>query len=101
MPRSPSSEMNQRPGPFFSLVAPTFNEAANIETFLTRESAVLDQRIPGNYEIIIVDDNTPDRTGEIAEAAARTRQNVSVVQRNTERGLATAVVAGWRAARGD
>src|SRR4051812_48976525 len=92
--------MNQRPVPLFSLVAPTFNEAANIEPFLRRVTAVLDQHMAAGYEVIVVDDDSPDGTAALAEEFARSRPAVSVIRRRGERGLATAVVRGWEAARG-
>jgi dolichol-phosphate mannosyltransferase len=87
--------------PFFSLVAPTFNEHSSIATFLERAAEVLEARRPGRYEIIVVDDDSPDRTWEQAEAAAKLLPAVRVIRRRGERGLATAVVAGWQVARGD
>jgi dolichol-phosphate mannosyltransferase len=93
--------MNPPSAPRFSLVAPTFNEHANITGFMARASATLDARLPGDYEIIIVDDDSPDRTWQVAGEAARAFPRVRVLRRRNERGLATAVVAGWRAARGE
>ena len=89
------------PAPFFSLVAPTYNEGANIGAFLQRTVAVLEPRLPGRYEIIVVDDDSPDLTWKIAAQAAEALPQVKVIRRQNERGLARAVIAGWRAARGD
>ena len=93
--------MTLRPTPFLSLVAPTYNERINLAAFIGRTSAVLDARMPGSYEIIVVDDDSPDLTWEHAAALARLHPAVSVIRRQGRRGLATAVVAGWQAARGD
>jgi dolichol-phosphate mannosyltransferase len=87
--------------PYLSLVAPTFNEGANIAAFIQHLTTTLDGRMPGNYEIIIVDDDSPDLTWKIATQAAQALPQVRVIRRQDERGLATAVVSGWRAARGD
>ncbi len=92
--------MSPRPAPLFSLVAPTFNESVNIAAFLTRVCGVLDVRLPGNYEVIVVDDDSPDRTWDVAAQAARSLPAVKVIRRQNERGLATAVVAGWKEAQG-
>ncbi|MSU65766.1 MAG: polyprenol monophosphomannose synthase [Opitutus sp.] len=92
--------MSPRPTPIFSLVVPTYNESANIAAFLARISAVLDARLPGNYEIIVVDDDSPDLTWDLAAAAARALPSVRIIRRQNEKGLATAVVAGWQTARG-
>jgi len=57
--------------------------------------------IPAQYELVVVDDDSPDRTWEIAEEVAQRMPSVRVIRRVGERGLATAVVAGWKAAVGD
>lgn len=93
--------MSPRSAPFLSLVAPTFNESVNIAAFLSRVCAILDARLPGHYEVIVVDDDSPDRTWDIATQAARSLPAVKVIRRQNERGLATAVVAGWKTAQGN
>jgi len=82
-----------------SLVIPTYNERENIEALIPRVHEVLAE---GNstFEIIIVDDDSPDRTWEAAYALGEKYPNVRVIRRLTERGLARAVVTGWREARG-
>jgi dolichol-phosphate mannosyltransferase len=83
-----------------SLVLPTYNEVANIVAVLEQLIARLGS-IPGlTYEIIVVDDDSPDRTWEMAERLAETRPQVRVLRRQTERGLSTAVIRGWQVARG-
>src|SRR5262245_24879454 len=93
--------MNPTSAPILSLVAPTYNERANIAPFLTRVTAVLESRLPGRYEIIVVDDDSPDLTWQAATDAAKTLPAVKVIRRQNARGLATAVVVGWREARGN
>lgn len=83
-----------------SIVLPTFNEAANIVAVLEQLMARLDS-IPGlHYEIIVVDDNSPDGTWEKAQQVGEIFPQVQVVRRETERGLSTAVIRGWQASRG-
>ena len=83
-----------------SVVLPTFNEGANIVAALEQLLARLDT-VPGlKYEIIVVDDDSPDRTWEIVERLAETCPQVRVLRRQTERGLSTAVIRGWQVARG-
>ncbi|MDP9340416.1 MAG: glycosyltransferase [Acidobacteriota bacterium] len=83
-----------------SIVLPTYNEAANIVAVLEQLMARLDS-IPGLiYEIIVVDDDSPDRTWEKAEQVAEIFPRVLVVRRQTERGLSTAVIRGWQVASG-
>lgn len=51
-----------------SLIVPTYNESGNIEKIICILSRILDEALPNNYELIIVDDDSPDRTWEIAQA---------------------------------
>ena len=84
----------------FSLVVPTFNERPNIGPLIGRIEAVLNQE-PVDFEIIIVDDNSPDETWKLAREIAKEDSHLRVIKREGARGLATAVVAGWKAARGE
>src|SRR5690348_12960453 len=70
----------------FSLVVPTFNERDNILAFLTALREVLDPALGENYEIIVVDDESPDGTGEIAARMALTYPQLRVARRSGERG---------------
>lgn len=84
-----------------SVVVPTYGEAANIQGLLLRLVAVLDRAIAGDYEIVVVDDDSPDRTWALALAVAATHPQIRVVRRTGERGLATAIVRGWQVATGE
>ncbi|HUJ41812.1 MAG TPA: methyltransferase domain-containing protein [Candidatus Acidoferrales bacterium] len=84
-----------------SLVVPTYNERASIARLVERTGAALAQ-CGEDYELIIVDDGSPDGTAEEVERlAAEGRPWLRVHVRRYERDLSTAVVAGWRIARGD
>lgn len=83
-----------------SIVLPTFNEAKNIVAVLEQLMARLDSVANLHYEIIVVDDDSPDRTWEKAEQVAEIFPQIVVVRRQTERGLSTAVIRGWQIARG-
>jgi dolichol-phosphate mannosyltransferase len=85
----------------FSLVIPTYNESENIAAILGRLAGLLDGALPGQYEMLVVDDDSPDKTWELAEKEAQKLPQVRVIRRVGERGLATAVVAGWKAAKGE
>lgn len=85
---------------FFSLVVPTYNEAGNINKIVTILTSLLDESIRGNYELIVVDDNSPDGTWDIAQSLTREYPQLQVMRRQHERGLSSAVIRGWQAARG-
>ena len=82
-----------------SIVIPTFNEAAVIEETLRRAAAAL-CHASEDFELLVVDDASPDGTGERVEALAG-ELPVRVLRRPGRLGLATAVLDGWAAARGD
>lgn len=85
----------------FSLVIPTLNEAANIERMVRTLDIVLRTSGTLDYEIIVVDDNSPDGTGRIADfLSAEMPGHVRVVHRAGKASLGTAAVAGWTAAQG-
>ncbi|OBQ32315.1 MAG: sulfonate ABC transporter permease, partial [Anabaena sp. MDT14b] len=83
-----------------SLVIPTYKERDNIENVVNILSGLLDKAIPGNYELIIVDDDSPDRTWEIAQSLISDYPQLRVMRRQEERGLSSAVIRGWQAATG-
>lgn len=83
-----------------SLIVPTYNESGNIDKIVRILCALLDQAVPNDYELIIVDDDSPDRTWEIAQALMPEYPHLRVMRRQGERGLSTAVIRGWQAARG-
>jgi dolichol-phosphate mannosyltransferase len=87
--------------PYFSLVIPTYNESRNIVGMVKTLSQLLDASLPGDYELLVVDDDSPDRTWEIAEGLIDRHPHLQVIRRQQERGLSTAVIRGWQAARGE
>jgi dolichol-phosphate mannosyltransferase len=86
--------------PALSLVIPTLNEGENIAAFLDAVRRNLDAALPGSYEVIVVDDDSADRTWEVAAAMMPAFPALRVVRRQNEAGLAVAVIRGWQAARG-
>jgi len=85
----------------FSLIVPTYNESGNIEKMIQLLSGILDQYLNNKYELIIVDDDSKDLTWKIAQALMPEYPCLRVMRRQSEKGLSTAVVRGWQAARGD
>jgi dolichol-phosphate mannosyltransferase len=78
------------------LVLPTYNEAENIEPIVR---AVREQLRPGDT-ILIVDDNSPDGTGQIADRLATEIDGVEVLHRPGKQGLGRAYLAGFERALG-
>jgi dolichol-phosphate mannosyltransferase len=72
------------------VITPTYVEAENIDEFLRRARAAL----PGS-DILVVDDNSPDGTADIAEAAAAELGGIDVLRRPAKQGLGTAYRAGF------
>ncbi len=83
-----------------SLVIPTYKERDNIENVVKVLSQLLDESIPGEYELILVDDDSPDRTWEAAQSLTEEYPHLQVMRRQQERGLSSAVIRGWQVARG-
>jgi len=83
-----------------SLVVPTYNEIENLCEFLAAVRVSLDEALPGRYEVIVVDDDSPDRTWEAAARVGADFPQLRVMRREGERGLARAVIRGWQVARG-
>jgi dolichol-phosphate mannosyltransferase len=81
------------------LVVPTRNEAGTVAEFLAAATAVLDTLLPGAYELILVDDDSPDGTWEKALALRGRYPALRVLRRLAETGLASAVVRGFQLAR--
>lgn len=84
-----------------SMIVPTYNESKNIREMVTRLAQLLDAPYGTSYEIIVVDDNSPDGTWKVALELCSEFPQLRVMRRQTERGLSTAVIRGWQAARGE
>jgi len=84
-----------------SVVLPTHNEAPHIDEVVEQLIASLGAIPALSYEIIIVDDDSPDRTWEKALSLAHKFPQVRAIRRQGERGLSTAVLRGWQMARGE
>jgi dolichol-phosphate mannosyltransferase len=87
-----------------SVIVPTYNESKNIVGIL--DSLRKHLPIGTDTEIIVVDDNSPDGTGNIVEEYAKNSkkenaQSVQIIHRKTERGLSSAILTGIKYAKGD
>jgi glycosyltransferase involved in cell wall biosynthesis len=79
--------------PATAIIIPTYNESENLEQLVGLILA-----LPLDTDVIVVDDNSPDGTGEIADRLAAEDGRVHVIHRAGELGLGTAYVAGFRQA---
>jgi dolichol-phosphate mannosyltransferase len=82
------------------LILPTFNEAENIEAILRAADAVLADSAPEGHRILVVDDGSPDGTGQIADRLAAELGSVEVLHRTQRQGLGPAYLAGFAYALG-
>lgn len=83
-----------------SLVIPSYNERHNIAALMQQLTSLLDDVLPRDYELILVDDDSPDQTWDVGLALTATYPQLFIMRRVSERGLSSAVVRGWQAAQG-
>lgn len=87
----PASDPAARRSPELSIVVPCYKERPNVRPMVERVAAAL----PGvDWEIIFVDDNSPDGTAEEARGLARIDPRVRCIRRIGRRGLSSAVIEG-------
>ena len=79
------------------VVVPTYNERENLPPLVERLLA-----LPVPVDLLVVDDNSPDGTGKLADEMAATRPSIHVLHRNEKNGLGRAYLAGfkWALAQG-
>jgi dolichol-phosphate mannosyltransferase len=75
----------------YLVIIPTYNEADNIAKLLQQ---IL--QLPNNFEILIIDDNSSDGTGNIVKALAKKNDRISIIERPSKLGYATAVIEGFK-----
>ncbi len=86
------------PAALFTVVAPTFNERANVRPLAAKLAAAL-EGIP--FEVIFVDDDSPDGTAEEVRALGREDPRFRCIRRIGRRGLSSACVEGMLAGQGE
>lgn len=80
-----------------SIIFPTYNEAGNLKFLVERTN----QALKGiRYEIIVVDDNSPDKTWQLAQRLKRQYPQIRVLRRMGQRGLTSAISDGVKIAKG-
>jgi dolichol-phosphate mannosyltransferase len=77
------------------VVIPTYNEAENLPTVVAAVRAAMATAEGVGGSILVVDDNSPDGTGRIADRLAASHRDVHVLHRAVKAGLAAAYVAGF------
>ena len=79
-----------------AVVIPTFNETGNVETLVQKLDAVLAEL---SWEVIFVDDDSPDGTAKHIHQIAQTYPNIRCIRRVGRRGLSSACVEGMLSTR--
>src|SRR5947209_15493317 len=77
------------------VVMPTYNEADNLGGILPAVATELRRLAPDDFRILVVDDNSPDGTGKIADELAAELPEVEVLHRDAKAGLGQAYLAGF------
>jgi dolichol-phosphate mannosyltransferase len=80
------------------LIIPTYNEVENLDRIVRAAAGELKACAPGSHRILIVDDNSPDGSGQIADQLAAELGPVEVLHRPAKAGLGQAYLAGFRRA---
>jgi dolichol-phosphate mannosyltransferase len=101
----PTGDLRVGPAPAresvaFSLIVPTRNESHNLDELIQLLTPAIVSQVGDSYEIIVVDDDSPDKTWQVAAEIGARDPHVKSMRRVDERGLATAVIRGWQASRG-
>jgi dolichol-phosphate mannosyltransferase len=78
------------------LVLPTYNEAENVQAIVAAAAEVLASAAPDGFRVLIVDDGSPDGTGELADAMAAEHDWLEVLHRTEKNGIGPAYLAGFR-----
>jgi len=92
---NPSNQAGACPPASLSLIVPTYNEADNVAELVARVARAM---AGSAWELIFVDDDSPDGTADRARAIAAVDRRVRVLQRIGRRGLASACIEGMLAA---
>ncbi len=84
-------EGHEQPTGRVAVIMPTYNERGNIEATAAR----IRRAVP-DADVLVVDDNSPDGTGEIADKLAAEDSHIHVLHRSEKAGLGAAYIAGFR-----
>jgi len=82
-----------------TIITPVYNEKENLRKFIPQVEKVLSET-GKNFEIVIVDDNSPDGSGAVSDSLATEYDNIKVIHRNRKMGLGTAYKEGYKISEG-
>ncbi len=80
-----------------SIILPTYNERENIEELINQ----IMRAVKEDYEIVVIDDDSPDKTWKAVKGIAAANKNIRLIRRIGERGLASAIARGIDESTGD
>jgi len=93
-------KVKENPTKSISIILPTYNEKKNIEILIPQiENILLKKRY--DFEIIVVDDSSPDGTAQTAEEMNKRYRNVRVIVKKKKEGIGAALREGYNAAKND
>jgi dolichol-phosphate mannosyltransferase len=78
------------------LILPTYNEAENVQAIVAAAAEVLAGAAPEGFRILVVDDGSPDGTGQLADEIAAEHDWMQVLHRSEKNGIGPAYLAGFR-----
>ncbi len=84
---------SHEPPTMFSIIVPTYNERENVKKLLNEIENLLEGE---EFEIIVVDDNSPDNTADVVKSLEKRYDNLNLIVRKNKRGLSSAVIDGIR-----
>ncbi|OIP76772.1 MAG: sulfonate ABC transporter permease [Oscillatoriales cyanobacterium CG2_30_44_21] len=85
----------------FSLIVPTYNESKNLAKLVDILTRLLNDYHGDRYELIIVDDDSPDLTWQVGLELMPNYPHLKIMRRQGEKGLSTAVIRGWQTSQGE
>jgi dolichol-phosphate mannosyltransferase len=77
------------------LFLPTYNEVGNLDKVVRATVDALERAVPADWRILVVDDASPDGTGDLADRLAEEFEGVEVLHRTAKDGLGKAYLAGF------
>ncbi len=78
------------------LILPTYNEAENVQAIVAAAAEALAGAAPDGFRVLVVDDGSPDGTGELADGMAAEHDWLEVLHRTEKNGIGPAYLAGFR-----